>query len=104
MVVRKKIRRCDENMTVNTLERTIFEKEEIRVIIRLPKYQETDCVYDYQRKSGDNVTLSSFLDLRIYPLLEKMGLSEDYVEVIDGHGNFPHMHTKLGIIRSSYVE
>ena len=91
-------------MTVNTLERTIFEKEEIRVIIRLPKYQETNCSYDYQRKSGDHVSLSSFLDLRIYPLLEKMGLSEDYVEVIDGHGNFPHMHTKLGNIRFSYIE
>lgn len=46
----------------------------------------------------------TFLDLRIYPLLEKMGLSEDYVEVIDGYGNFPHMHTKLGDNRFSYVE
>ena len=91
-------------MTVNTLERTIFEKEEIRVIIRLPKYQETYYSYDYQRKVGDQATLNTFLECRVYPLLEKIGLSKNHVEVIDGHGNFPHMHTKLDIIRSSYVK
>lgn len=85
---------------VNTreLEQQIFDKEEIRVVIRSPKntmFEE----YNYDRKAAVTTSISDWLSTRLKPII---GASE--AEVIDGHGNIPHGRTQIENVRNSYVE
>ena len=71
-------------VSASELERQIFEKEEIKVVIRAPRSQMFNS-YDFQRKSASNTSISEWLETRIKPLLE-----DSEIEIIKGDGSSPH--------------
>lgn len=85
-------------VSASDLERQIFEKEEIRVVIRAPKGQEFD-VYPYDRKSAVNTSIKDWYEKRLKPIIG------DYdADVIDGYGTNPHGRTQIEKVRNSYAE
>ena len=68
-------------VSASELERQIFEKEEIKVVIRAPRSQMFNS-YDFQRKSASNTSISEWLETRIKPLLE-----DSEIEIIKGDGS-----------------
>ncbi|WP_418599179.1 hypothetical protein [Phascolarctobacterium faecium] len=83
-------------VSASELERQIFEKEEIKVVIRAPRSQMFNS-YDFQRKSASNTSISEWLETRIKPLLE-----DSEIEIIKGDGSSPHGRTNIENVRSSY--
>lgn len=83
-------------VSASELERQIFEKEEIEVVIRAPRSQMFNS-YDFQRKSASNTSISEWLETRIKPLLE-----DSEIEIIKGDGSSPHGRTNIENVRSSY--
>ena len=70
-------------VSASELERQIFEKEEIKVVIRAPRSQMFNS--------------SEWLETRIKPLLE-----DSEIEIIKGDGSSPHGRTNIENVRSSY--
>lgn len=89
----------NDKISVTDLERQIYEKEEIRVVIRANEDTEFDA-YPYNRKASTTTSATDWYNTRLKPLL---GDNFDAV-IIDGHGNIPHGRTKIDTIRNSYVE
>lgn len=83
-------------VSASELERQIFEKEEIKVVIRAPRSQMFNS-YDFQRKSASNTSISEWLETRIKPLLE-----DSEIEIIKGDCSSPHGRTNIENVRSSY--
>ena len=83
-------------VSASELERQIFEKEEIKVVIRAPRSQMFNS-YDFQSKSASNTSISEWLETRIKPLLE-----DSEIEIIKGDGSSPHGRTNIENVRSSY--
>ena len=83
-------------VSASELERQIFEKEEIKVVIRAPRSQMFNS-NDFQRKSASNTSISEWLETRIKPLLE-----DSEIEIIKGDGSSPHGRTNIENVRSSY--
>lgn len=88
-----------KKVSATDLERQIYEKEEIRIVIRAKESQQFDS-YSYSRKAATTVSATDWYNTRLKPLL---GNDVDAV-IIDGHGNIPHGRTKLDTIRNSYVD
>jgi hypothetical protein len=83
-------------MTAWEIEHRIYEKEEVRVVIRTPS--DTDlAAYSYQRAAPGTMSVSEWLRSRIY------GLTDDLeVVVVDGNGAVPHGRTRMSTLRASY--
>lgn len=82
--------------TVSELERKIFDLEEIRVVIRLPRNTNLDMDYDYKRKASAKTTLKDFIATRL------AGLSYDSIEVIKPDAYYPSPNMTIGEIREAY--
>ena len=89
----------DDSTRVSTseLERQIFEKEEIKVVIRMPSNKQFPS-YPYQRKAANNMTVSEWIDSRIKPIIG----NDVQIEIIKGDGSSPHGRTKMETVRNSY--
>ena len=86
-------------ISTTDLERQIFEKEEIRVVIRAPKNAEFD-PYTYDRKAASNTSITDWCNNRLKPIL-----GDEYdADIIDGYGNNPHGRTKIEKVRNSYAD
>ena len=86
-------------ISATDLERQIFEKEEIRVVIRARKNEEFE-EYVYDRKAATNTSMTDLYNNRLKPIL---GDKYD-ADIIDGYGNNLHGRTKFEKVRNSYAE
>lgn len=86
-------------ISATDLERQIFEKEEIRVVIRSPKNTLFD-EYTFERKAAVNTSITDWYNTRLKPIL---GDKYD-AEIIDGSGTNPHGRTGIEKVRNSYTE
>ena len=89
----------DKKVSATDLERQIYEKEEIRVVVRA-KQDTQFSPYSYDRKAATNTSATVWYNTRLKPII---GEDIDAV-IIDGHGNIPHGRTKMDTIRNSYVD
>ena len=87
-----------ENVNTRELEQQIFDKEEIRVVIRAQK-DTTFKGYPYSKKAAVNTSITDWAATRLKPLV-----GEHEVEVIDGSGRSPHGLTHIEKVRRSYIE
>lgn len=88
----------NNNCSVAELEKQIFEKEGITVVIRAPSNEKVDN-YPYERKLADNKNISDLRD-RINKAIGSRGL--DY-SIVLGDGNaLPHGRTNMSTARDSY--
>lgn len=86
-------------VSATDLERQIYEKEEIRVVIRSQKNSMFD-EYGYDRKAAANTSMMDWYNTRLKPILgEKID-----AEIIDGTGSNPHGRTQIEKVRNSYAE
>lgn len=83
-------------MNVWEYEKSVYEREEVRIVIRAPwKTQVGD--YAYERAAAGNSSVSAWLQARIHHAVG------DYeVVVLDGTGSVPHGRTKMATLRGSY--
>lgn len=86
-------------VSATDLERQIYEKEEIRVVIRVPKNNTFD-EYGYDRKAAANTSITDWYYTRLKPILGE-GIDAD---IIDGTGANPHGRTQIEKVRRSYAE
>lgn len=86
-------------ISATDLERQIFEKEEIKVVIRAPKETKFD-EYAFERKSSVNTSITDWYNTRLKPILG----SEYDADIIDGYGTNPHGRTKIENVRNSYAK
>lgn len=86
------------NISATELERQIFEKEEIRVVIRCPRNIQFD-EYTYERKTAANTSITDWYNTRLKPIL-----GEYDADIIDGYGTNPHGRTGIERVRNSYAE
>lgn len=84
-------------MTVWELEQAIYDKEEVRVVIRAP-WRTAVGDYEYQRAAAGSSTITEWLQQRVQPLLRG---GEELV-VVDGNGGLPHGRTKMSTLRATY--
>lgn len=84
-------------VSVSEFERQVFDKEEIRIVVRSQKEGRVSR-YPYERKASLATTITDLLDNRIKPLI--CGAE---VIVINGEGLQPHGRTKVETVRSSYA-
>lgn len=85
------------SFTASDIEKQIYEKEEIKVVIRTIKGKTFDNGYDYERKSAVNTSASTWIEKRLRPII-----GDCEVDIIDGRGQNPHGRTTLENIRKSY--
>lgn len=88
----------EKKVSTTELERQIFEKEEIKVVIRAAR-GEMFPSYPYQRKMSQNSTVTEWTDSRIKPLL-----GDTEFEIVRGDGNSPHGRSKMETVRNSYKD
>ena len=87
------------NVSATDLERQIFEKEEIRVVIRASKNEEF-APYPYERKAASNMSITDWYNTRLKPIL-----GDNYdADIISGYGTSPHGRTQIEKVRNSYAE
>lgn len=83
-------------MTAWEIEHRVYEKEEVRIVIRASSDTDLDS-YNYQRAAPGTMSISEWLRSRVY------GLTDDLeVVVIDGNGAIPHGRTRMSTLRASY--
>lgn len=83
-------------MTVDELEKRIFEVEEFRVVVRAPHSDKVGD-YDFKRKADRGGSLTNWCRSRLEPLIN----GHEYI-VLDGVCGVPHGRTKLETLRASY--
>lgn len=84
-------------ISTTDLERQIFEKEEIKVVIRAAKNTMFN-EYAYDRKASTSTSITDWYNTRLKPII-----GDDYdADVIDGYGTNPHGRTKIETVRNSY--
>jgi hypothetical protein len=86
-------------MNIKELEDMIFDKQGIRIVVRLPESTKINPVKIVSKTSGA-IELSSFITSEILPLLPP----NTTVAVIDGNFVNPPPNTKLSTIRYSYIK
>jgi len=83
-------------VTAWEIEHRVYEKEEVRIVIRASSDTDLDS-YNYQRAAPGTMSISEWLRSRVY------GLTDDLeVVVIDGNGAIPHGRTRMSTLRASY--
>ncbi len=85
-------------VSATELERQIFEKEEVRVVIRAPRDTQFD-EYNYDRKASVTTSINDWYNTRLKPLLGQLD-----ADIIDGYGTNPHGRTGIEKVRNSYAE
>lgn len=85
-------------ITVLEFENAVWRIDEVLIRIRAPESSKVGD-YDYDRKASRSMTLSNWLNARIYP---KLGDLE--VSIIDGYFRHPHGSTKMRNLRDTYVD
>ena len=85
-------------VSTSELEKQIFEKEEIKVVIRADRSSQFD-PYNYQRKAAANTSISDWIETRLKPII-----GDKEFEIIKGDGNSPHGRTAIEKVRASYKE
>ena len=88
----------DDKISATDLESEIFEKEEIRVVIRCPKNEQFSD-YNYERKSAATTSINDWYNKRLKPIL-----GEYDADIIDGYGTHPHGRTGIENVRTSYTQ
>jgi hypothetical protein len=83
-------------MNVWEIEQEIFEREEVRVVIRAP-WKTHLGAYNYQRAASGTSSVTEWLQQRVIPAVQG-----HEVVVIDGNGAVPHGRTKMSTLRASY--
>lgn len=83
-------------MNIWELEQAIYEREEVRIVVRGPIRTQVDD-YQYQRAASGTSSVTEWLNQRVYPLT---GTHE--IVVIDGNGAIPHGRTRMATLRASY--
>jgi len=86
-------------VSATELERQIFEKEEIRVVIRAPRnamFEE----YNFIKKAAVNTSITDWYNTRLKPIL---GDKYD-ADIIDGFGTIPHGRTGIEKVRNTYAK
>ena len=86
-------------VSASDLERQIYEKEEIKVVLRCKKSCAFDS-YDYKRKAASNTSIKDWAETRLCPII---GEDTEY-EIINGAGQSPHGRTNIETVRNSYRE
>lgn len=86
-----------ETTTVSELEKQIFEREEIKVVIRAKSSTEVK-PYNYERKASNNASVTDFIETRIKPIVGP----DIEVEIVNGQSQKPHGRTKMETLRKSY--
>lgn len=84
-------------MTPADLEQTVFDLEEVRIVVRAPMNATLDD-FTWVRKAAGTASVSEWLEQRIKPLLRGAG-----VAVVAGDGTIPHGRTKMSTLRASYA-
>ena len=88
-----------KRISATDLERQIFEKEEIKVVIRCKKETMFN-EYGYDRKAAVNTSVTDWYNTRLKPII-----GEEYdADIIDGYGTNPHGRTQIEKVRNSYAE
>lgn len=85
-------------VSATELERQIFEKEEVRVVIRAPRDTQFD-EYKYDRKASTTTSINDWYNTRLKPIL-----GQHDADIIDGYGTNPHGRTGIEKVRTSYAE
>ena len=86
-------------ISATDLERQIFEKEEIKVVIRAKKSTEFN-EYNFDRKASVNTSITDWYNTILKPIL-----GENYnADIIDGFGNNTHGRTKIENVGNSYAK
>lgn len=85
-------------VSTSELEKQIFEKEEIKVVIRAKRGESFDS-YDYQRKAATSTSISDWTETRLKPII-----GDTEFEIIKGDGSSPHGRTSIEKIRNSYKD
>lgn len=83
-------------MNVWEIEQAVFEREEVRIVIRAA-WNEQLGNYSYQRAAPGTCSVTEWLQQRIYP-----AINGREVVVIDGNGAIPHGRTRMSTLRASY--
>jgi hypothetical protein len=83
-------------MTIEELEKKVWDQDHIRIIVR-DRSNATVKEYNQKRAAQDNWRITQFLKNRIAPLIK-----DREAAVIDGDGKIPHGNIKLNTIRQSY--
>lgn len=81
---------------VSALEALVFEKEDIRIVVRAP-IRTTVKDFTFERRAADSTSVEDWLNSRIRPLIG------DYeVVVVPGNAFNVHPRSTLSLIRNSY--
>lgn len=84
--------------SVAELEKQIFEKEGVTVVVRAPSNEQVD-KYPYERKLADNKNISDLRD-RVNKAIGDKGL--EYSIVLGDGNSLPHGRTNMSTARDSY--
>ena len=85
-------------ISIAAFEQKVFEKEEIRVVVRGNPNDLVDD-YDYDRATSAKTSITKWLENRVRPCI---GSHE--VVVIAGEGTIPNGRTHVSSLRKSYVD
>ena len=83
-------------MNVAEFEQAIFEREEVRLLVRAPTSTQLGD-YSYVKCSPATTSVTEWLNQRVYP---RVGSHQ--VAVLDGHGGFVHGRTRMSTLRETY--
>lgn len=86
-------------VSASDLERQIYEKEEIKVVLRCKKNSSFDS-YDYKRKAAANTSVKEWAETRLRPIIG----DDTEFEIVNGAGQSPHGRTNIETVRNSYHE
>lgn len=84
-------------ITARALEEQIFDKEEIRVVIR-DAGTSSFSDYPYSNRASVNTSLSDWKEKRLRPIIGDLE-----AVIINGEGLIPHGLTSIEKVRKSYV-
>ena len=83
-------------MNISEFEENVLEIEEVHIRIRASVNTEVRD-YAYQRRAANNMSVTEWLNGRIFPCLGNLE-----VAIIDGHYQHPHGNTTMDTLRQSY--
>ena len=83
-------------MTVRDFERAVWEKENIRIVIRATENSQVG-EYTYANAADRNWRITQLIENRLKPFI-----GDGQVVVIQGDGTQPHGSVKLETLRASY--
>lgn len=85
-----------KQVSATEFERQVFDKEEVKLILRTPRDQMFPA-YDFQNKAPSDMTISDWLETRVRKLV-----GDTQIEIIKGNGSIPHGKTRIEKVRESY--